>query len=65
MGEAQVLGVDVGARVRARGGGTWGAGPEVSESAERRHMGPGEGAAEMLCGARVVRRKSVLTRGNG
>ena len=77
MGEAQVLGADVGARVRSEwrrhvGLGVW--------SEWRRHVGlgawgewkrraatcgTGSGASEMLCGARVGLRKSVLTRENG
>ena len=76
MGEAQVLGADVGARVRGAwrrpGLGVW--------SEWRRHVGlgawgewkrraatcgTGSGASEMLCGARVGLRKSVFTRENG
>ena len=64
MGEAQVLGADVGARVRGAwrrpGLGAWG---EWKRRAAT--YGTGSGASEMLCGARVGLRKSILTRENG
>ena len=52
--EVQVLGADAGARVR----GAW----KRGEAAHRVWEG---GAAGMLYGVRVSRRKNVLTRGNG
>ena len=72
--EAQVLGADAGARVRGVWrrpgcrawvcGGVRGAGPgcvEACGSAGKWHIGSGRGAAGMLRGARVRRRKTLST----
>ena len=57
--------VDGGTGAR-RGCGRQGSGcVEARGSVRKRHIGSGRGAAGMLYGVRVSRRKNVLTRGNG
>ena len=76
MREAQVLGADVGAGVRGAwrrpGLGVWsewrwhvGLGAWGEWKRRAATCGTGSGASEMLCGARVGLRKTVLTRENG
>lgn len=65
MGEAQVLGADAGARVRGEWRRHLGCRAWACGSLEAATCGTGSGASEMLCGARVGLRKSVLNRENG